>query len=71
MDPEGLKCRMKTGFDPESVRIPKRFKQVVTWKGPMDMNYLDSLQKDYAQTIREMARLEESESTKSQAPNNK
>jgi aldehyde:ferredoxin oxidoreductase len=62
---------MKTGFDPESVKIPERFKQVVTWKGPMDTNYLDSLQKDYAQTIREMARLEESESAKSQAPNNK
>jgi aldehyde:ferredoxin oxidoreductase len=51
--------RMKTGFDPESVKIPERFKQVVTWKGPMDTNYLDSLQKNYAQRIREMAKLEE------------
>jgi aldehyde:ferredoxin oxidoreductase len=63
--------RIKTGFDPESVKIPERFKQVVTWKGPMDTNYLDSLQKTYAQRIREMAKLEESESTKSQIPNNK
>jgi aldehyde:ferredoxin oxidoreductase len=52
--------RMKTGFVPESVKIPERFKQVVTWKGPMDTNYLDSLQKAYAQTIREMAKSEES-----------
>lgn len=50
--------RLKTGFDPGSVKIPERFKQVVTWKGPMDTNYLDSLQKTYAQRIREMAKLE-------------
>jgi aldehyde:ferredoxin oxidoreductase len=57
--------RMKTGFDPESVKIPERFKEVVTWKGPMDTDYMDSLQKTYAKRIREMAKLEESESTKS------
>jgi aldehyde:ferredoxin oxidoreductase len=52
--------RIKTGFDPGSIKIPERFKQVVTWKGPMDTNYLDSLQKIYAQRIREMATPEES-----------
>jgi aldehyde:ferredoxin oxidoreductase len=52
--------RMKTGFDPGSVKIPERFKQVVTWKGAMDTNYLDSLQKTYAQKIREMEKSEES-----------
>ena len=52
--------RIKTGFDPGSVKIPGRFKQVVTWKGPLDTNYLDSLQKTYAQKIREMAMSEES-----------
>jgi aldehyde:ferredoxin oxidoreductase len=52
--------RMKTGFEPGSVKIPERSKQVVTWKGPMDTNYLDSLQKTYAKRIREMAKLEES-----------
>jgi aldehyde:ferredoxin oxidoreductase len=54
--------RIKPGFDPGSVKIPERFKQVVTWKGPMDTNYLDSLQKSYAQRIREMAKSEESSS---------
>ncbi len=58
------KIRMKTGFDPDSVKIPERFKQVVTWKGSMDMNYLDSLQKTYAQRIQEMAKSQESESSK-------
>ncbi|KPK94624.1 MAG: aldehyde:ferredoxin oxidoreductase [Deltaproteobacteria bacterium SM23_61] len=55
--------RMTTGFDPTSAKIPERFKQVVTWKGPLDTNYLDSLQKTYAQKIREMAKLEEGGST--------
>ena len=55
--------RMKTGFDPGSVKIPERFKQVVTWKGPIDTNYLDSLQKTYAQRIRNMATSEESNSS--------
>src|SRR5512139_1723452 len=50
--------RMKTGFDPEAVKIPERFRQVVTWKGPIDTNYLDSLQKTYAERIREMAKPE-------------
>jgi aldehyde:ferredoxin oxidoreductase len=54
--------RMKTGFDPESVKIPERFKQVVTWKGPMDTDYLDSLQKTYAKKIREIAKSDESSS---------
>jgi aldehyde:ferredoxin oxidoreductase len=51
--------RLKTGFDPSSMKIPERFKQVVTWKGPLDTSYLDSLQKTYAQRILEMAKLEE------------
>jgi aldehyde:ferredoxin oxidoreductase len=46
-----------------SVTIPQRFKEVVTWKGPLDTNYMDSLQKTYAKKIREMAKLEESGST--------
>jgi aldehyde:ferredoxin oxidoreductase len=50
--------RLKTGFDPGSVKIPERFRQVVTWKGPMDTNYLDSLQKTYTQKILEMAKAE-------------
>ena len=48
--------RMRTGFDPEAVKIPDRFKQVVTWQGPLDTNYLDSLQKAYVEKIREMGK---------------
>lgn len=51
--------RAKTGFDPGTVKIPKRFKEIVTWRGPIDESYLDSLQKAYAQKIREMGKPEE------------
>ncbi len=46
--------RLKTGYDPGSVKIPERFKEVVTWKGHIDRDYMDSLQKAYAQKIREL-----------------
>jgi aldehyde:ferredoxin oxidoreductase len=52
--------RIRTGFDPESVKIPERFKEVVTWRGAMDKNYLDSLQKVYTKRILEMAKLQKS-----------
>jgi aldehyde:ferredoxin oxidoreductase len=55
--------RLKTGFDPEEVRIPHRFHQVVTWKGPLDPKYLDSLHKAYAQKIRGMAQQEKNASS--------
>jgi aldehyde:ferredoxin oxidoreductase len=51
--------RMKTGFDPGAVKIPERFKQVVTWQGPLDTKYLEALQKAYAEKIREMGKEEE------------
>ena len=51
------RIRMKTGFAPEAVPIPDRFRQVVTWQGPVDVNYLDALQKAYAQRIREMGQI--------------
>jgi len=59
--------RMKTGFDTASLKIPERFKEVVTWKGPLDTNFLDSLQKTYAQRILEMAALEESASNQDES----
>jgi aldehyde:ferredoxin oxidoreductase len=43
--------RTKTGFNPSSVTIPKRFTEVVTWNGSIDTGYLGSLQTNYAQRI--------------------
>lgn len=48
-----LKCR--TGFDVHAVRIPKRFTEVVTWKGGIDMAYMEELRGLYAQEILRMA----------------
>ncbi len=60
-----LRWQNRTGFDPMSVKIPERFKEIVTWKGPLDRNYMDSLQKTYAQKILEMAKPEKSGSPES------
>ncbi len=49
------KARIATGFNPESVPIPKRFTEVVTESGPVDGAYLDQLKKEYAGRIRKLA----------------
>ncbi|MCL5023151.1 MAG: aldehyde ferredoxin oxidoreductase [Nitrospirae bacterium] len=49
------KMRIRTGFDPESVRIPKRFTEVVTESGAIDGAYLEVLKKEYARRIKELA----------------
>jgi aldehyde:ferredoxin oxidoreductase len=43
--------RFATGYDPAKVDIPKRFKQVVTWKGQIDEDYLQQLKEAYAKQI--------------------
>jgi len=48
--------RLATGFDPHSVTIPKRFTQVVTWKGPIDQNYLSELKAAYSNRILDLAK---------------
>jgi aldehyde:ferredoxin oxidoreductase len=48
------KTRFATGFDPKSVPIPKRFTEVVTWKGKIDVEYLHSLKDEYAKKIIEL-----------------
>jgi aldehyde:ferredoxin oxidoreductase len=51
--------RSATGFDPASVNIPKRFTEVVTWKGTVDQTYLGALKEAYAKRILEMAQKDE------------
>lgn len=51
--------RLATGFDPHSVTIPKRFTQVVTWKGPIDQNYLSELKKAYSKRILDLGKQDE------------
>lgn len=46
--------RLATGYDPKSVSIPKRFTEIVTWKGAIDTEYLKTLKDEYAQRIIEL-----------------
>jgi aldehyde:ferredoxin oxidoreductase len=45
------RIRLATGFDPAAVKIPKRFTEVTTWKGPVDGDFLDALKGEYGQRI--------------------
>jgi aldehyde:ferredoxin oxidoreductase len=47
--------RLRTGFDPRTVSIPKRFLEVETWKGKIDGAYLDALKDAYAGAILALA----------------
>jgi aldehyde:ferredoxin oxidoreductase len=59
-DVRALRWRLKslTGFDPSKVTIPKRFKEVRTWKGPIDEAFLKELSVEYGNAIREFAATE-------------
>jgi aldehyde:ferredoxin oxidoreductase len=37
------------------VQIPRRFAEVVTWKGPLDGQYLSNLKSEYSRRIRSLA----------------
>jgi len=53
------RTRMATGFDPLKVKIPKRFTEVTTWKGPIDPKFLKELTKEYAKRILQLGKDEE------------
>ncbi|MFZ2089171.1 MAG: aldehyde ferredoxin oxidoreductase N-terminal domain-containing protein [Desulfobaccales bacterium] len=48
--------RLSTGYDPAQVKIPKRFTEIKTWKGPLNQEYMETLRLGYALRIRELAR---------------
>jgi aldehyde:ferredoxin oxidoreductase len=52
------RIRLATGFDPAAVKIPKRFTEITTWKGPIDKKYLNNLKKEYAKRIVELGKEE-------------
>jgi aldehyde:ferredoxin oxidoreductase len=53
------RLRLATGFDPAAVKIPKRFTEVTTWKGPVDEAFLGELKKEYAKRILQLGKAEE------------
>jgi len=49
------KLRVRSGYRPENVSIPKRFTEITTWKGEIDASFLDQLKEEYGHKILEMA----------------
>ncbi|MFW5734177.1 MAG: aldehyde ferredoxin oxidoreductase N-terminal domain-containing protein [Oceanidesulfovibrio sp.] len=49
------KLKIATGFDPHNVKIPKRFKEVETWRGAIDEEFMWDVQRNYADAIVKMA----------------
>jgi len=56
--------RVKTGFDPKEVSIPKRFTEITTWKGPVDPEFLQALKNAYADRILTLAQDDPKDSTR-------
>lgn len=49
------RLRLKGGFAPEKVLLPRRFTEIATWKGPIDPDFLARLQAETARRIRRLA----------------
>jgi aldehyde:ferredoxin oxidoreductase len=49
------KLRVRSGYRPESVSIPKRFSEITTWKGQVDRQFMETLKAGYAQGILDLA----------------
>ena len=45
------KLKIATGYDPLATRIPKRFAEIETWKGPVDAAYMEALRAGYAAAV--------------------
>ncbi len=48
------KVRFDTGYDPDTISIPKRYHEVTTWKGKTDPKYLAKLKTEYGKRIRKL-----------------
>lgn len=48
------RLRMRSGYDPVRAKIPKRYTEVVTWKGPIDAEYMETLRQTYAAKLVEL-----------------
>ena len=51
--------KFKTGYDPAKVTISKRFREIETFKGPLDEVYLEGVTTAYQKAIQELVRAPE------------
>lgn len=49
------RLKLACGFDPRATRIPRRFAEISTWKGPIDPDYMERLRAAYAEDIAALA----------------
>ncbi len=49
------KMRVGSGYRPEDVSIPNRFTEITTWKGQIDIGFLNGLKDQYAKAIWSLA----------------
>ncbi|MBM4326676.1 MAG: aldehyde ferredoxin oxidoreductase [Deltaproteobacteria bacterium] len=47
--------KYQTGYNPGHISIPKRFGEVTTWKGPVDMVFMDAVALEYQNAVRKLA----------------
>lgn len=52
------RLRMRSGYAPMDAKIPKRYSEVVTWKGGIDTVYMEELRKTYAAKLVELGKEE-------------
>ncbi len=48
------RLRLAMGYDPDKVKIPKRYTEITTWKGPLDVEYMEKLRRGFAARIKEL-----------------
>ncbi|MGE9293768.1 MAG: aldehyde ferredoxin oxidoreductase C-terminal domain-containing protein, partial [Puniceicoccales bacterium] len=53
--------RLKMGYRPDEVKIPKRYTEITTWKGPIDVDFMERLKQAYAARIMEMGAIPDKE----------
>lgn len=49
------RLKIATGYDPLATRIPGRFTEIATWKGPVDAGYMEALRQGYARAVLDLA----------------
>ncbi|MDP2874751.1 MAG: hypothetical protein Q8O00_01120, partial [Holophaga sp.] len=52
------RLRMRSGYAPLQSKIPKRYTEVVTWKGPINAEFLETLRHAYATKLMELGQEE-------------